>query len=153
MSLISKLFKYISQNPIISYGWLLLGLGIICISSRNIDALVIGIFGIVMGVILIVSGYSKKEDDYKQHLKYIEDEAQSQISILNEYNLSIEKNPNNPDNYFYRGVFNYRNKDYNSAIKDFQAVIKFNPKHEQAHIYIAECEEAIGDYSDNNLKL
>lgn len=149
----SKLFKYISKNPIISYGWLLLVFGIICISSRNIDAFVMGIFGIVMGIILIISGYRKKEDEYKQHLKYIEDEAKSRISILNEYNLSIEKNPNNPDNYFYRGVFNYRNKDYNSAIKDFLAVIKINPKHEEAHIYIAECKEAIGDYSDTNLKL
>lgn len=153
MSLTSKLFKYISQNPIISLGWLFLTLGIACVSSHNIDSLVIGIFGIVMGVMLVVSGYRKKEDEYKEHLKYIEDEAQSQISILNEYNLSIEKNPNNPDNYFYRGVFNYRNKDYNSAIKDFLAVVKINPKHEEAHIYIAECKEAIEDYSDANLKL
>lgn len=58
-------------------GWSHLVLGIICIFSRNIDFLLIGLYGVIVGTIVLIDYYQKKKPsnnnkDFDYYQNFIE---------------------------------------------------------------------------------
>jgi Caspase domain/Tetratricopeptide repeat len=52
--------------------------------------------------------------------------------LIKELALAIQKNPNDPDGYFKRGLAYAEKRDYPQAVKDFDQVIRLSPKDAEA---------------------
>ena len=52
---------------------------------------------------------------------------------LSDFNKCIEKGLNNPNAFFYRGIFRFQNSEYKLAIEDFDKTTDANPKFSQAY--------------------
>ncbi len=72
-------------------GWPHLILGIVCILSRNVDALLIGLYGVIVGIILLMDHYHKKELSRENDRKRLE-----------LYDHDVELNPNDDTPYIFR---------------------------------------------------
>src|SRR5262249_33065097 len=59
-------------------------------------------------------------------------EPKTAEALVDELTKQIEDNPNDPDNYFKRGIAHAQKSRYCLAVKDFDQTIRLNPKDPEA---------------------
>jgi tetratricopeptide (TPR) repeat protein len=66
---------------------------------------------------------------------------------LAELNAAITKNPHSPDGYIHRGNAQVLEGDLDSAIKDFNQALRFDPHSARAHIGLSRAYQASTDWA------
>jgi len=70
-------------------------------------------------------------------------------SAYQDFNTLIEKDPNNPILYFYRGnILLYEIHNFDLAISDFNKCIQLNPENENAYFYLGLCYQELKKYPE-----
>ncbi len=63
-----------------------------------------------------------------------------------DYNQALQINPNDPDNYFRRGIAFRQKEDYQEALRDFNQVIHLSPKNTSAYLNRGLVRISLKDY-------
>jgi tetratricopeptide (TPR) repeat protein len=69
------------------------------------------------------------------------------LSAIQDYSRIISANPNDFNQYFYRGLSYQKANDYQQAIRDYSMVLKLNPGNSSAYLNRAICYEAMQQYT------
>ncbi len=67
------------------------------------------------------------------------------------FNQIIELKPNEKEGYYNRGLAYYNQEKYAEAVRDFEIVLKINPKDENTLVYTSFCKYKSNDIINANL--